>query len=181
MRSIFLVFLSSMLVFAGLAQKRTSNSDVPLCGMIPYFGATLPPGFVWADGKSVWPQIPCAVGAGIAGRPIPSMVGNLLGGAEDSNPTAIPSNLLTPVAHPLGGLLLARTDDVYCGFQPAAPGYEKQNVFTLPGVPITQCRGQVIPSQAPGVAGSAAFYASFIGVPAVEQPHIRANWIVRVQ
>lgn len=56
---------------------------VPLGMMLPYFGAKLPHGFVWADGKTNWPDEPW-VADHLRGKPVPDMMNQLIGGAESA-------------------------------------------------------------------------------------------------
>jgi len=49
--------------------------------MVPYFGKTLPDGFVWADGQATWPDASW-VPEGLRGTKVPDMRGELIGGAK---------------------------------------------------------------------------------------------------
>jgi len=50
--------------------------------MVPYFGKELPPGFVWADGKSKWPDSKW-VPDHLRGKNVPDMSERVAGGAKN--------------------------------------------------------------------------------------------------
>jgi uncharacterized protein YukE len=55
---------------------------VPLGVPLPYFGATLPKGYVWADGTTTWPNAKW-VPEHLRGAKVPDMREHLIGGAKD--------------------------------------------------------------------------------------------------
>ncbi|MBX9584047.1 MAG: hypothetical protein K2X87_27415 [Gemmataceae bacterium] len=55
---------------------------VPIGAMLPYFGATPPKGYVWADGQANWPNA-AWVPQHLRGAKVPDMREYLVGGAKD--------------------------------------------------------------------------------------------------
>jgi hypothetical protein len=128
----------------GLAAGADYFGDIRLGMMLPFFGNELPEGFVWADGKSKWPNEEW-VPKEYRDSPVPNMQQMLVGGTTDfsADPKtkdvtwkdgrlAIPASGLVPVKDTVNPSIKT-TDDRWGRFYPI--GGEVPDYDTFKGFP----------------------------------------------
>ena len=112
--------------FTGGVVVERLYDGVPVGTMLPYYGNTLPRGYVWADGQAKWPLDAPWVPAELAGRAVPDMRGLVAAGVADFDASS------KAFKRGIGTVQNSGTIDVAKGeLHLSEPSYERAKSLTL--------------------------------------------------